>query len=692
MEFLHTAVQAIHNAEIFYLSQEKSIVAFSPLWLSKFSLGFPDRKQDISIGTNLSNLLSVETFKRISIQLSLITETDTTTSINIPAGDLLFIWSISLWKYELNGKKFSGYCVSQFERSDDKSIISQQSAIEQNTIDFILESVYDGYWDWHIQENYEYMSPRFWQMFGYDPSEKSMDPKEWMSIIFPEDLEIALRIFDKHTKSRGIIPYNLECRYKHKDGHTVYVICKGKVITWNQDGTPNRMIGTHTDVTDLRLAQQENIKLQLEKEKIEDISKLKSNLLAKLSHEIRTPLHGIMGIASIIETSNTLPESRKNATLLLSNCENLLTILTDVLQMCKLDNYSEAKAISSNVNIGELLAKVVGLFLFKAKEKGNSLRAKVDCTANGQKFEIVSCDKDRVSQILFNLVNNAIKFTDAGKIIIGFKITDFTKSDQGEYYGTLNFKVQDTGIGIAKEYHDRIFEPFVQVDSKITRKYSGAGLGLAISLRIVEKLLHGKFSLESSLGNGSCFSFTVPKCRLLPCSTNDISQDHVSDRTGSVEENQDTITPRWDKQFFQAYKERISPISVLIVDDNRMNLFILKNVLKTFLKFAPDTISVVDQAENGKIAVGKCKEKNYDIIFMDLHMPEMDGFDASRNIRNFERAFRKDCTPCSIVAVTADSFLDTKNICLECGMNSFLSKPFKKEEIYLLLTQKCVKL
>ena len=681
MDFLHDAAQAISNAEIFYLKEDRTVAAFSPLWKERF-IDKVKLTENV-IGVDIRSFLpSEEVISKFNDRVNFTSEKHEKCVLNVPLGNSIFIWSISHWSYKADGTSFSGFCVTQCERKCDRSI--QGAEIEQTTIDFILESVYDGYWDWYVQENYEYMSPRFWEMFGYDPAEMKMDPKEWMDIIFKEDLDEALRQLDAHIKSRGKEPYYLEARYRHKDGHIVYVICKGKVISWNPDGTPSRMIGTHTDVTELRNIQKTNIKLLLDKDKAEEVSQMKSRLLATLSHEIRTPLHGMMGMASLLEGSLPSNSSEKSqAVALLECCEALLRVLNDVLEMCRLDSFV-SEMITQETKLSEFLERIRCLFDLKAKQKTTLLTTSIENKIGDKCFDIIFCDKNRIQQILCNLVNNAIKFTNEGKIVISFWLSDVEKCENGEECATAHFSVSDSGIGISDENLALIFEPFTQVENEITRRYSGSGLGLSICKRIVENVLKGKLIVKSTLGSGSCFEFSIPKCKI-QTREDKLSEDNISK---TVNQNTDVLVHRWEKDYFDERKERIKPIRVLIVDDNKMNRMVLKNMLKVYSKFSISAISSMEEAVNGKIAVEKYKEKPYDVIFMDIHMPEMDGLAATAIIREYEKEMKIQ-KPAVIAALTADAFLETKNSCLECGMNAFFSKPFKKEDIFLLLTERC---
>lgn len=685
LSFLQQATLSVKGIELFYLTEERNVAAFSPEWVKTFLLTVGCGKT--IYGKHINTILPEKTIDIVSKKLDEIQKTKVPSSVNIPQNEKLYVWTISPWEYNLEtNKKQLGYCITQNERSYDRSIVLDKSNLKQKSIDFILESVYDGYWDWYIQEDYEYMSPRFWTMFGYDPKEKKMEPKEWMDIIFKEDLEKALQLFDAHIKSKGQIPYYLEARYRHKDGHVVYVICKGHVIKWNNDGTPNRMIGTHTDVTDLRNVQQENIKLQLEKEKIQEISELKTKLLATLSHEIRTPLHGMMGMASILESSSSDDANKKLATSLLDNCDLLLNVLNDALLMCKLDNFEDLPTHKEKANLKTLVTSVINLFMIKAKEKTNAitLQSKNNDSFENITYKSVIIDKNLLRQILNNLISNGIKFTSEGKINVSYWITDITIDNNSKHYGTIHFSVSDTGIGIKECNLFRIFDAFSQVEDEITRKYGGTGLGLTISKRIVENIFKGKISVTSTYGSGSVFSFYIPKCELIP-----------KKKLPNQEVVQEILKPQpkivWEKDYFEKYSNKCNPISVLIVDDNKLNRTILKKILNAFKNIVgSSSIKSIDEAENGQLALDKCLKNKYSVIFMDLHMPVMDGFEASKKIRNFEDKNVKKCDASLIVAVTADAFLDTKNNCIECGMDLFISKPFKKEKIFLLLSERCI--
>lgn len=378
-------------------------------------------------------------------------------------------------------------------------------------------------------------------------------------------------------------------------------------------------------------------KLILEsKRQAEDATKAKANFLSTMSHEIRTPMNAIIGMTHLLTKENLKEEQKDKVEIINFSANNLLNLINDILDFSKIE--------SGKIEFEELVFKPAELInnLYKTFEERtieNGLDFNFRIGSNVP--ETVKGDPSRLSQILINLIGNAIKFTDKG----GVEIKVEEKQRQG-IVSTLIFKVIDTGIGISEEKQAKIFESFSQADSQISRKYGGTGLGLAITKSLVE-LQDGKIRLISQPGLGSEFIVELKfELALEPQTSNDDEKE--------VDEN------------------KLRGKRVLIVEDDIINQKVAQNILS---KWDVE----IEVAENGKVALEKLQKEDFDIILMDLHMPEMNGYEATQAIRALNGDSGKDKTP--IIALTADAFTDVRDRIMEFKMNDYVSKPFVPDEL-----------
>jgi two-component system, sensor histidine kinase len=384
-----------------------------------------------------------------------------------------------------------------------------------------------------------------------------------------------------------------------------------------------------------------NLNVEFEKaiEKAEKSSQAKSEFLSTMSHEIRTPMNAVIGMTNLLMMGNPRPDQKDNLDILKFSANNLLALVNDVLDFNKIES---GKVVFENIkfNLVELMQNVCGGQRLKAEEKGLNFILEIDDSLRNREF---FGDPTRLTQIVFNLISNAIKFTHKGNVWV--KVTQL---EDRHNTVTVDFAVKDTGIGIEKENLEAIFEPFTQESITTTRQYGGTGLGLAIVKRLLE--LQGlQMSVVSQPGVGSEFSFNLE----FPVST-------------------ETVIEQTDKQpLVLNGSESTNGLRVLIAEDNLVNVMLMK---KLFSKWGiTPTI-----AENGERAVEIAGYGNFDIILMDLQMPVMNGFDAAVEIRKI-RDPKKANTP--IIALTASALFDIKERVFSSGMNDYVSKPFKPDEL-----------
>jgi signal transduction histidine kinase len=375
------------------------------------------------------------------------------------------------------------------------------------------------------------------------------------------------------------------------------------------------------------------------KEQAEAATFAKSNFLANMSHEIRTPLNGIIGAAQLLARSELMPEQQELLQTLHSSSNLLINIISDILDLSKI----EADKLVLNpaaFNIRECIKTVIGICQpgIDSANKNITLNYSID----DKLAYYVRGDESRLQQILVNLIGNAIKFTDEGFVNLTIGVSEVTDSMH-----EVTFHVSDSGIGISGEALEQLFKPFTQVNTTALRKYGGTGLGLSICKKLVE-MMGGKIWVDSREAMGSVFSFALP----LP-----VIEAILNDKglTGEKE----------------AYNYR--PLRILLAEDNKMNQLIAR---KIFEKIGYP----VDFADNGVLALLKMEQQQYDLIFMDIQMPEMDGLQAARHIINI---YGEDAPP--IIAMTANVLSENEYECREAGMKDFLSKPFTIERLDALI-------
>jgi signal transduction histidine kinase/CheY-like chemotaxis protein len=406
-------------------------------------------------------------------------------------------------------------------------------------------------------------------------------------------------------------------------------------------GDYQQVHGVFLLITDSTVQKDAERKLQHAKEEAEHSAQLKADFLANVSHELRTPMNGVIGASELVLTTNLSEEQSEYISIIQSSAKSLLRLINDILDFSKLES-ENLRILTRTFEIRHIFFRTLDLLKVSAKEK----KIVFESTVADDIPEYLIGDPDRVRQVLLNVVGNAVKFTPPkGKITASMTLEKLSGDTV-----TLLFTVRDSGIGISDDLLEEIFQPFVQEDTSSTRKFGGTGLGLAIASQLVQEF-GGKIWAESKAGEGSSFYFTIPFGR-------DKSEQLVNN----------TCQPLPDDDFSSLASRKLK---VLLVEDNRVNQKVASRILRKY------GINVI-LAENGIEAVNLSTATVFDVILMDCQMPIMDGFEATKKIREHDAAHGKH-TP--VIALTAHALDGDEERCINSGMDAYIAKPLKPTKL-----------
>ncbi|MFA4870130.1 MAG: ATP-binding protein [Pedobacter sp.] len=503
--------------------------------------------------------------------------------------------------------------------------------LNQTLLSDTQQLTHSGSWEADLVTGKNYWSDEAFRIFGLIPEMEGPNTLSFGRMIHPDDKETYKMIVQNTIDNQVTSDFNL--RIVLSDGQIRYIHAIGKPLV-NESGKVIKLFGAIIDITAQKNSENELI---MAKDLAEQAATAKSQFLATMSHEIRTPMNAVIGFTNLLLLKDPNPEQLEYLKVLKFSGDNLLVLINDILDFSKMEEGRVTFEVI-NFSIPELLENIRLSFLQKAREKGLELKLSIDAELS----EIVMGDPVRLGQILTNLINNAIKFTSKGKVSISAFFVSRNKVQT-----IINFEVTDTGIGIPKDKMEFIFERFTQANADTNRKYGGTGLGLAITKRLVE-LQGGNIQVESTPEIGSSFKFSL------------------SFKNGS---NESIIAREFVP--LKALKN-LKGVKVLMAEDNEINVILVKQFMKLWQVEC-------DVVGNGLLALQQVQIKDYDMIFMDLQMPVMDGYQSATAIRALSGdKFKK----LPIIALTASAMLDVQYKAFDSGMNDYISKPFKPEELF----------
>lgn len=524
--------------------------------------------------------------------------------------------------------------VSHFVLVKKKRDLEKANSILENffllSSDFMVIATEDGY--------FIKISASFTKELGY--SEEELTGVPFMSFVHPEDIPSTISVLENLGTRHENLKF-FRNRYRRRDGTYMW-------ISWNAyPNSKDKLIyATARDVTELVESEdlkKRNVILEQEKQDAQRQAKLKEEFLTTMSHEIRTPLNAIVGISNLLEKSDKLQEREAEYSKVIHlNSNYLLSLVNDILDLTKIDS-GKVQLEKEDFNLRDNLELIYHSFENSERLSNN---VKLDLRITPIFPNRICSDSTRLDQVLVNLISNAIKFTEHGSIVLSA-----TQVHETEETVSVKFSVKDSGVGIPEDKHELIFDAFVQASDSTTRVFGGTGLGLGIVKKLTE-LFGSKIELISSPGKGSEFYFTIDFLK---------SKGLQSFKKPG-------------EGFLALNKGSVDNLNILLVEDNPFNQMVAVDTLKEW-----NSSLTIDVAENGNIALEKLKAGKYNLVLMDLLMPELDGYETAVIIRNVDKGWDKQIP---IIAMTAHGSTPELEKCFQCGMDDFIVKPFEPDILF----------
>ena len=555
-----------------------------------------------------------------------------------------------VFKFPIQGRGdrryVGGMAIDVTERQRTEAALREQQSILRYVIAHIPCAVF-----WKDRNSvYLGCNERSARDLGVKRPEDIIGKTDYDTKVAPEEARFY-RECDRRVMETGEPLLNIEETQRRPDGQQEYLLTN-KVPLRDADGRVTGILGIYTDITERKRFEQE---LQRAKEAAEAASQAKSEFLANMSHEIRTPMNGVLGMSELLLDTTLTAEQYDYVRTIRTSAESLLTIINDILDFSKIEA-GKLDLAPEPFHLREALEDMLKPLALRARKKGLRLPCRV---ADDVPAELRG-DWGRLRQILINLIGNAIKFTSQGEVAVSVQMQnaecrmqndrDDPSSILHSAFCILHFEVRDTGIGIAADKLAAIFEPFVQADGSMTRQYGGTGLGLAISARLIA-MMGGRIWAESEPGHGSVFHFTVPVEQIEPSPRSPACAEPL------VREQERAPAAR--------------PLRILMAEDNAIN----QRVGAAILRKRGHTVTLAD---NGREALAALEVATFDIVLMDVQMPEMDGFAATARLREREKNTGRRIP---VIALTAHAMKGDRERCLAAGMDAYVSKPIDFDEL-----------
>ncbi|NQZ24161.1 MAG: response regulator [Colwellia sp.] len=526
--------------------------------------------------------------------------------------------------------------MTSIENLNIESALRQSALLDlkesSNQLALVIDSTAAGIWDWQVQGGEVVFNERWAEIIGYTLDELApCDINTWIKHTHQDDLKQSRQLLEQHWRGE-IERYTYETRMKHKAGHWVWILDSGKVVEWCDDGKPKRMVGTHLDISNRKNNEEMLIKAT---EEAQQAVIAKSEFLASMSHEIRTPMNGVLGMLGLVIDTDLNDEQQHRVNIAMGSARSLLNLINDILDFSKADA-GKVELESIDFNLRNMLGELSEAMGLQAQVKNIELILDVTKVEES----IVKGDPSRLRQIISNIVSNATKFTTKGEIIISARLLP---NDDSSW--RFNCTISDTGLGIPEDKISLLFDSFSQVDSSTTRRFGGTGLGLAIVKKLCN-LMGGSISVTSEQGKGSCFNFHV------------VLQKSIKSQK---------VMPEVD----------IKNLKLLIVDDNATNREVIRGQLEHWG-------STVFEADSGKKAISLCEQEcrddnkpPFDVAFLDMQMPYMDGAELGKLIRSNKRFEQM-----KLVMMTSMGHIGDARFFADLGFDGYFPKPTTTADLF----------